>query len=80
MSSFSQGLKRSDQIVRSFLNIYKTKGTSRRGDRMSSEDLPNVQVILFPPPQRDSMALNLSSLVSQALPALGRVFVSGYPE
>lgn len=46
---------------------------------MSSEDLPNVQVILFPP-QRDSMALNLSSLVSQALPALGRVFVSGYPE
>lgn len=52
MGFLSQGLKRSDQIVLNFLNIYKTKVMSHGGDCVSFEDLQHFQVMFFPSPKR----------------------------
>lgn len=46
MGFFSQRLKRRDQIVLRFLNIYKTKVISHAGDCTSFEDLQYFQVML----------------------------------
>lgn len=47
MGFFSQRLKRRDQMVLSFLCIYKTKVISHGGDCTSFEDLQYFQVMLF---------------------------------
>lgn len=75
---FSQGLKRSDQVVLSFLNIYETGVLSHGRGQMCFEDVRYFQGTPFSSPKRRHRFKPQpdSPSVSQAPPSLGKAFMS----